>query len=137
MLETALGYSPKFEQDLTFMNLFREVTSKNGANDLILLSKDELRLLHHRSECLSPALSDLEITDIQSLQCYLKNLQENGTYSVNSNFDYCSIESEVSSDFWTRDEDTLDDGQDSRPSASKTIEFPQRKPHSSDILPYT
>ena len=91
MLETVLGYNPKSEQDLTFMNLFREATSENSIDESIILSKDELRLLHHQTELLPPVLSDLEIIDIQSLQFFLKNLQENGDYSVNSNFDYCYI----------------------------------------------
>ena len=64
MLETMLCYDPEFEQNLTFMNLFREVISENGIEELIILSKDEFRFLHHRSEYLSPSLSDLEIGDI-------------------------------------------------------------------------
>ena len=72
VLETVMWHGPEVEQDLTFVSLFREVTSENGIDELILLSKDDLSLLHHQSECLSPELSDLEITDIQSLQFYLK-----------------------------------------------------------------
>ena len=56
------------------MNLFREVTSENGIDELIMLSKDELCLLPHRLEHLSPALSDLEIADVQSLQFYVKKI---------------------------------------------------------------
>ena len=78
MLETVIGYDPKFEQDLSFMNIFREVTSKNGIGELILLSKQELRLLRHQSECLSPALSDLEIAEIYYLQFYLKIFKKMG-----------------------------------------------------------
>ena len=86
-----LYYDPEFEKYLTFMNLFREVTSENGIDEFIILSKDELRLLHHRSEHLSPTLSELEIADIQSLQFYLKIFKKMGAYSLNSNVDYCSI----------------------------------------------
>ena len=39
--------------------------------------------------------------------------------------------------FWRRNKGDLDDGQDPRPSASKTIDFNLRNPHSSDILPST
>ena len=39
-----------------------------------------------------PLLSRFEISEIQSLQFYLKNFQEKEIHSVNSNLDYCSIE---------------------------------------------
>ena len=64
IIETVLSYDPKVETYLTFMNFFREVTSENIIDELILLSKDELRIFHHQLECLSLALSDLEIAYI-------------------------------------------------------------------------
>ena len=78
MLETVLCYDPEVEKDLIFISLFREVTSENGFDEFILLSKEDLRLLHHQSECLSPALSDLEIAEIYYLQFYLKIFKKMG-----------------------------------------------------------
>ena len=74
------------------MSRFREVTSKNGIEELVLLSTDELRLLHCQLGNKSTEISDLHIADIQSLKFYRKNLQQNGIDSVKRNFDYCSIE---------------------------------------------
>ena len=48
VLETVLFFKPRFEKYLSFMSLFREVTSQNGIEELVLLYKDELRLLHYR-----------------------------------------------------------------------------------------
>ena len=49
VIETAMCYDPEVKKILTFINFYREVTSKNGIDGLVLLSKDELRLLHCKS----------------------------------------------------------------------------------------
>ena len=81
MLENLLSYDPEVDQDLTFMSLFMEVTSENGIDELILLTKDELLIHHHQLECASPALSDLDIADIQCLKFYLKHSRKWGLLS--------------------------------------------------------
>ena len=110
VIEAILRNNPEVNQDLTFIILFKEVTSENGIDKLVLLCEDDIRLLHCQSRKKLPALSNLEIADIHYLQFFLEKLQENEIYSVNSNFVYYSIERKSFRDFWSSNERVLDDG---------------------------
>ena len=77
MIETLLGYDSFESPDVAIMNYHRELTSANGIYELAIFSKKELCRLPERG-----------IRYAQSLQLYLKSLQEKGIYSIESNFDY-------------------------------------------------
>ena len=105
------------------MDYHRKLTSASSIYELPLLSKKELN-----------RLPDSKIRDVQSLQLYLKSLQEKGVYSINSNFDSCSIDHEHFSNLVNDpiSKDVLESDQDSITFPSGTHDFVPNESSSSD-----
>ena len=76
---------PENEEDSIFMVVLNDATSKHGMKAMALLEHEELY-----STYLSVPIR--MAVEVNSLQFYLKNFQEKGTFSIDGSFDYSSID---------------------------------------------
>ena len=73
------------EEDSIFMGVLKDATSKHGMDSIALLEHEELRTTYLSI----PIRLDVEVN---SLQFYLKHLQEKGLFSIDGSVDYSSID---------------------------------------------
>ena len=73
------------EEDAIFIGVLNDATSKHGMDAIALLKCEELL-----STCLSVHVR-LDV-EVNSLQLYLKHFQEKEMFSIDSSFDYYSID---------------------------------------------
>ena len=100
---------PEYEEDwneenLIFMKILSDVASKHVTCAIVLLSHEEL------SEILRKIKSKANMQgtnhhfhlsgDVRSLQFYLSNLKEKRMFSLDSSFDYSSIDESDFRNFW-------------------------------------
>ena len=73
------------------MQVFQELTSIGGVDDLIILSAEDLRKLYAQLDRKINNISRRNVTGIKKIQFFLKHLQQRGDYEIGPNFNYSSI----------------------------------------------
>ena len=93
ILENLFNYDPDDEEDSALMQVFQELASVGGIDDIMTLSSKDLRTLHsHLDKKSNGILPMRNITRIKHLQRFLKNLQQRGNCEMGIDFDYYSID---------------------------------------------
>ena len=90
--ENLLYYDPEDEEDKPFIQVFLELASTCGIDELLTLSYGNLRTIYSNLNRKTNIISIVNITRIRGLHFFLKHLQEKGCYESGANFYYSSID---------------------------------------------
>ena len=74
------------------MSVLRETSSKHGIDAIALLYHEEVLEIIAKARNQGTNIPYYLRGHVKSLQLYLKNLQEKGLFSIDSSFDYSSID---------------------------------------------